>query len=265
MGKEKKLDHGETNNLATPNNIKLLSCFINDHNRESIAKEIFGLLNKSPDEIIKYFIMEKKFNQARDLTKIFFQKTRKNREDRDEYYTLIWEAVCNVLEEIGNSNTENIDVSWRGLTDSMCCELHILFDEIKNKTLFLARLHRSCIKLLEWNTIYADHIVTDMLEYFAERREIDGEKNRPEFSLNVPTALMKWKVKNVAHTEEDEIPWRDIIDFVQSMLPEWESLRDSERLSIFYDEKKKSVSIKQNKDIIYHIAGWWTSPRHTIK
>ena len=220
MGKEKKLGHMGTNNLATPNNIKLLSCFINDHNRESIAKEIFGLLNKSPDEIIQYFIMKKKFNQARNLTKMFFQKTRKNREDRDEYYTRICEAVCDVLEKMGNRNTENIDVSWKGMTDSMFCELHILFDETEDKTLFLGRLHRFCIGLLQSNTIYADHIVADMLEYFAERREIDGQKNRPEFSLSLSTALMKWKIKNIAHTEENETPFIDIIDFIQSRLPE---------------------------------------------
>ncbi|MFA6256043.1 MAG: hypothetical protein WC606_02560 [Candidatus Absconditabacterales bacterium] len=250
-----------TNNaegLATLSNIGLLGSFINERNSDARAKEIFGLLDKTPDEIITHFIAEKNFGKARELTKIFFPKIKKDCENRNEYYTLIREAVCNVLREIGSGDRENIG----GLTDSMFVELDLLFDEQKHEFLFLGELHRFCIELLEIRSIYADDIVVSMLEYFGERRETDRRIKHPEFILNVPSALMKWKIENTEGAEEeDEPPFPNIIDAAQSMLPEGENLRDNEWLSIFYDEENESVSIKPNKDITYHIAEGENLPR----
>lgn len=246
----------KTTNLATPNNIKLLSSFINDQDREAIAKEIFGLLNKSPDEIIKHFIAKEDFDKARDLTKMFFPKSKKDREDRDEYDLLIREAICNALKKIDEENMDRF-----GTTEGMFLQLHLMFDEAKSMEAFLLNLKRFCMELLYTLNIYTDQVVIDMLEYFGTRRYIDGAENRQELLLNVPSALMKWKNEEAESIEDDDPPFTDILDSANAKLPEWKGLRDSERLSIFYDEENKCVSIRPNKDIKYHLSGGQDLPR----
>lgn len=132
------------------------------------AKEILSLLNKTPDEMIRHFIANEDFDKAKELLKMFFPKVRKECEIREQYYMLMYEQIGAILKDATSSNPENI-AYWRGARisfDHILTELLNLFDDVQDKTLFLKKVHRLCIELLEMKSTYADQVVVDMVKYF---------------------------------------------------------------------------------------------------
>ena len=247
MGKEKQLINTES--IATQKNIQLLSIFLNERtpnlflaswNTADFAKEILDVLGKTNDEIIVYFINKQKLFEAEAIIDKLFSK--KAKVHREKYYSLIYEKACDILRERCVNNEVHMP-----LIRYVSQIFHNNFVKVDNQILFLANLHRFCIELLEMQNRCADISTIEIVRSFGENWA------RPKFEMTVPSKLIKEKTYG---TKQKDIPFTKMIESSEMLLPKWESLRDNERLSIFYDETKKCVIIKPNKDITYYEICW---------
>ena len=166
-------------------------------------------MNKTPDEMIKHFIANEDFDKAKELLKMFFPKIKKDHEQREKYYGLMYDQLSStILKGEGRVAFER-----RPMFNRRIIAVHRILDDMADKPLFLARVHGLCTELLERGAPHADRVVIDMVEYFGERREIGSDK-RPEFTLTIPSALIKQKIESM----KSKTPFFTLVDFAENMI-----------------------------------------------